>query len=167
MGRYKFQLRRGWKDDETGRDDWATYEEQEGHEKPLEGELVLEYDNGVPRLKIGDGIREFSDLPYMSVDSFILATPTTITLKGGDAWVCVGENRYVQYVTEQLKGKVTANSKVDLQPTVEQLSMFAQKDVTFNTENEGGDIRVCAVGIRPENTYANIQVMITEVGTDE
>ena len=40
MSRYIFQLRRGWKDDASGRDDWATYEAQENHTKPLEGELV-------------------------------------------------------------------------------------------------------------------------------
>ena len=90
--KYVFQLRRGWKwdsDPATGqpRDDWAKYEAKADHMKPLEGELVLEYDNGIPRLKIGDGVREFSALPYMSVDSFILPTPTTITLLGGaDHW---------------------------------------------------------------------------------
>lgn len=71
MSKHVFKLRRGWKDDATGRDDWKEYESQEDHMKPLAGELVLEYDNGVPRLKIGDGEKEFSALPYMSVDSFI------------------------------------------------------------------------------------------------
>ena len=89
--KYIFQLRRGTKIvDENGvviQDDWAEYEAQENHKKPLAGELVLEYDNGIPRLKIGDGINEFSALPYMSVDSFILPKPTTITLYGGaDYW---------------------------------------------------------------------------------
>lgn len=88
MPKYLFQLRRGWKDDATGRDDWASYEAQTGHIKPLEGELVLEYDNGIPRLKIGDGIREFSALPYMSVDSFILPTKATITITP-DNWMRV------------------------------------------------------------------------------
>jgi hypothetical protein len=38
------------------------YEKDPDHIKPLESELVLEYDNGVPRLKFGDGIHEFSKL---------------------------------------------------------------------------------------------------------
>ena len=42
MAKYIFQLRRGWKDDATGRNDWAAYEALENHIKPLEGELVLE-----------------------------------------------------------------------------------------------------------------------------
>ena len=35
MAKYIFQLRRGWKDTATGRDDWANYEAQESHVKPL------------------------------------------------------------------------------------------------------------------------------------
>ena len=162
---YVCQLRRGVKDDAVGRDDWAEYEARETHIKPLAGELVLEYDNGVPRLKIGDGVREFSALPYMSVDSFILPTPTTITLRGGDAWVQVPDfkDRYTQDITEQLSGKITVNSKIDLQPTPEQLYLFQSKDVTFTTVNEDGNVRVCAIGVRPENDYEGIQVTITEV----
>ena len=170
MARYIQQLRRGWKwdsDPDTGlpRDDWKDYEEQADHQKPLEGELVLEYDNGVPRLKIGDGKRKFSELPYMSVDSFITPTPTTITLYGGDAWQPVDgfERRYIQDITEQLVGKVTINSKIDLQPTPEQLYNFQTKDVIFTTVNEDGNVRVCAIGERPMNDYENIQITITEV----
>lgn len=161
--RYLMQLRRGWKDDT--RDDWAAYEAKEDHIKPLEGELVLEYDHGIPRLKIGDGVSEFSQLPYMSIDSFIAPTPTTITLYGGDAWVDVEgyDRRYTQDITEQLAGKVTVNSKIDLQPTPEQLLAFQAKDVTFTTVNEDGNVRVCAIGERPLNDYEGIQVTITEV----
>ena len=164
MARYIQQLRRGWKIDSENRDDWATYEQQPDHIKPLEGELVLEYDNGIPRLKIGDGVREFSELPYMGIDSFIAPTPTTITLYG-NAWQPVDgfEGRYTQDITDQLVGKVTVNSKVDMQPTPEQLCAFQTKDVTFTTVNEDGQIRVCAIGQRPMNDYENIQVTITEV----
>lgn len=162
MSQYLFQLRRGWKDDTTGRNDWAEYEAQEDHMRPMEGELVLEYDNGIPRLKIGDGIREFSALPYMSVDSFILATPTTITLEGGDAWVYVDENRYAQDITDQFQGKITVNSKIDLQPTPEQLAIFHNKDLAFVTENEDGVVTVYVIGQKPESSYT-MQTTVTEV----
>ena len=166
--KYIFQLRRGWKDDTTGRDDWAAYEDKEGHIKPLEGELVLEYDNGIPRLKIGDGIKEFSELPYMSIDSFVVPTPTKITLYGGDAWKPVEgfDRRYTQDITNQLAGKITVNSKIDMQPTPEQLYSFQEKDVTFTTVNSDGKVRVCAIGIKPEEDYENIQVTIMEVATN-
>lgn len=173
MARYIQQLRRGWKvidaEGNVTRDDWAAYEAQENHILPLEGELVLEYDNGIPRLKIGDGVSEFSQLPYMSIDSFIAPTPTTITLYGGDAWQSVEgfERRYTQDITAQLAGKVTVNSKVDMQPTPEQLYNFQTKDVTFTTVNEDGNIRVCAIGEKPANDYEGIQVTITEVAFNE
>lgn len=176
MAKYIFQLRRGWKwdsDPDTGlpRDDWATYDEKPDGERidPLAGELVVEYDNGTPRLKIGDGEHKFGELPYMSVDSFILPTPTTINLYGGASnWESVPgfADRYTQDITDQLIGKITENSKIDLQPTPEQLSAFHSKDVAFTTVNEDGNVRVCAIGVRPENDYINIQVTITEVVID-
>ena len=162
MSRYIFQLRRGWKDDASGRDDWATYEAQENHTKPLEGELVLEYDNGVPRLKIGDGVREFSQLPYMSIDSFVMPTPASITLHA-NKWVKATDNRWYQVVTVT-NSTVTSRSKVDLQPNSEQLAVFHEKDLAFVTENEDGVVSVYCVGQVPENDYT-IQATITEVAS--
>ena len=186
MSKHIFQLRRGTRYvDENGitllkedgtpvRDDWTAYTAQENHRNPFEGELVLEYEYNpttgkkTPRLKIGDGVSEFADLEYMSVDSFILPTPTYITLEGGNAWIPVSgvENRYTQDITEQLVGKITINSKVDLQPTPEQLYVFREKDLTFTTINEGGNVRVCLVGQKPANDYT-LQATVTEVVINE
>lgn len=163
MARYIFQLRKGWKDDVTGRNDWVTYETQEDHIKPLEGELVLEYDNGIPRLKIGDGEHEFSQLPYMSVDSFILPKPASVTIYA-DKWSQAKDNRYYQIVTVN-NATITANSKVDLQPNSEQLAIFYEKDLAFVTENENGIISVFCVGQIPQHDYT-IQATITEVVID-
>jgi hypothetical protein len=159
MAKFIVQLRRGTKEQ------WKEYEKSKPTESmPLAGELVVEYDGGIPRLKIGDGIRPYSQLPYMSVDSFITPTPTTITLYK-DKWDVVDgfERRYTQDITEQLAGKITENSKVDLQPTPEQLYSFQVKDVTFTTVNEDGVVWVCAIGEKPLNDYEDIQVTITEV----
>lgn len=162
--KYVFQLRRGWKTTDANgaitRDDWAEYEAQENHMKPLEGELVLEYDNGVPRLKIGNGIDEFSALPYMSVDSFILPTPSSVTLHA-DKWQQADDKRYYQVVTVD-NAVITPNSKVDLQPNSEQLTIFHEKDLAFVTENEDGVVSVYCVGQVPTNDYT-IQATITEV----
>ena len=139
---------------------------------PQSGELVLEYDNGIPRLKIGDGVTDCSALPYMSIDSFVLPTPTTINLYHED-WQEVKdeegkiiEGRHTQDITGQLKGKITENSKIDLQPTPEQLYAFYEKDVAFTTVNEGGTVRVCAIGTKPTKDYTDIQVTIMEVAMD-
>ena len=69
------------------------------------------------------------------------------------------ENLYAQIVT--IDG-VTENSQVDLTPSVEQLVIFYEKDLTFVTENEGGIVTVYAIGQKPTNDYT-IQVTITEV----
>lgn len=76
-----------------------------------------------------------------------------------DSWVERGDNLYSQRVV--IDG-VTENSQVDLTPSVEQLVVFYQKDLTFVTENDGGDVTVYAVGQKPANDYT-IQVTITEV----
>ena len=57
---------------------------------------------------------------------------------------------------------VTEFSKVDLQPSVEQLELFHDKDLAFSTENDGGVITVFAVGDKPTRDYT-IQATITEV----
>lgn len=57
---------------------------------------------------------------------------------------------------------VTANSQVDLTPSVEQLVSFYEKDISFVTENDGGVVTVYVIGQKPTNDYT-IQVTITEV----
>lgn len=57
---------------------------------------------------------------------------------------------------------VTENSQVDLTPSIEQLTIFYEKDLGFVTENEDGIVTVYAIGQKPENDYT-IQVTITEV----
>jgi hypothetical protein len=60
---------------------------------------------------------------------------------------------------------VTATSKVDLTPSVEQLDIFHEKDIAFTTENDGGVVTVFAVGDRPTNNYT-IQAIVTEVAVE-
>ena len=57
---------------------------------------------------------------------------------------------------------VTANSQVDLTPSVDQLVSFYEKDLTLVAENENGVVTVYAIGQKPQNNYT-IQVTITEV----
>ena len=66
---------------------------------------------------------------------------------------------YSQVVT--LSG-TTENSKIDLNPTVEQLSIFHNKDLAFVVENNKGTITVYCIGQKPTNDYT-MQVTITEV----
>lgn len=61
---------------------------------------------------------------------------------------------------------VTSHSKIDLQPSTEQLTIFHQKDLAFVTENENGVITVYCIGQKPTNDYT-IQITITEVVVNE
>lgn len=163
--KYIVQPRRGRKetsDDGTvTRDDWAKYTAEHPEEAiPLEGELVIEYDNGIPRLKIGDGVHTFAELEYMSVDSFILPKPASVTIYP-DQWVQVADNKWCQIVTVD-NAVITPNSKVDLQPSPEQLCIFHNKDLAFVAENDNGTISVYCVGQVPANEYT-LQATITEV----
>ena len=60
---------------------------------------------------------------------------------------------------------VTANSKIDLQPSVEQLEIFYNKDIAFTTENNDGVVTVFVIGDKPTNDYT-IQATIMEVNTN-
>lgn len=163
--KYICKLRRGRKETDANgniiRDDWAKYTAEKPDKAiPQEGELVLEYDNGIPRLKIGDGVHTFAELPYMSVDSFILPTPASVTLYA-NKWEQASDNRYYQ-VVEVHNATVTPNSKIDLQPSSEQLNVFHTKDLAFVAENEDGVVSVFCVGQVPTNDYT-IQITLTEV----
>lgn len=57
---------------------------------------------------------------------------------------------------------VTENSKIDLNPTVEQLSIFHNKDISFVIGNKNGVTTAYCIGQKPTNDYT-MQVTITEV----
>lgn len=75
-----------------------------------------------------------------------------------NGWIGTG-NLFSQVVT--ISG-VTAHTQVDLTPSVEQLVIFYEKDLTFVTENENGVVTVYVIGQKPQNDYT-IQVTLTEV----
>lgn len=75
-----------------------------------------------------------------------------------DAWVGE-ENAYCQVVEV---ADVTIHTKVDLQPTSEQLAEFHHKVLGFVTENDGGVVTVYAIGDKPSGDYS-IQATLTEV----
>lgn len=82
-----------------------------------------------------------------------------ITLLAIDWMVDTELNTYKQVVT--IAG-TTEFSKVDLQPSAEQLVIFHERDVNFTTVNEDGQIVVYAVGDKPQSDYT-IQATVTEV----
>ncbi len=85
----------------------------------------------------------------------------TITLYASK-WVSDSDKQYSQVVAI---ADVTSHSKIDLQPTPEQLVIFHEKDASFVTENDDGVVTVYCIGQKPTNDYT-IQAIITEVNLD-
>lgn len=84
--------------------------------------------------------------------------PTDSVTLLASAWKGEGEV-YSQVV--EIPG-VTANTKVDLQPTSEQLAEFLHKVLGFVAENDGGVVTVFSIGERPMGDHT-IQITKTEV----
>ena len=70
-----------------------------------------------------------------------------------------GNNLYSQVVPIPF---VTENSQVNLTPSLEQMRIFYEKDVSFVTENDGGVVTIYAIGQKPMNDYT-IAANIVEV----
>lgn len=80
------------------------------------------------------------------VDSQIKISSVTLY---ADQWV--GETSpYSQRV--EISG-ATINSKINLNPTIEQLNIFYNKDISFVVENDDGNITVYCIGQKPTNDY--------------
>ena len=92
--------------------------------------------------------------------SYATTRLTSVTLNAS-AWISEEDLLHSQVVA--IDG-VTEHSKVDLQPSVEQLAIFHEKDIAFVAENDGGNVTVFAIGDKPTNDYT-IQATITEVTT--
>ena len=74
-------------------------------------------------------------------------------------WIQDGDIQFHQVVDID---DITQYSKVDLQPTTEQIVIFHEKDITFVTENKNGIVTVYCIGQMPILDYT-IQATITEV----
>ncbi|MEE1301334.1 MAG: hypothetical protein UHD64_01015 [Bacteroidales bacterium] len=79
-----------------------------------------------------------------------------------DKWIG-DESPYYQILIDD---DITSSSKVDLQPSPEQLCIFHDKDLAFTTGNEEGTVKIYSIGDKPTNDYV-IQATITEVALDE
>lgn len=87
-------------------------------------------------------------------------TANTVTLKAAD-WL--GDTSpYSQVVAVD---GVTSRTKVDLQPTMDQVNTLYSQSVGFFTVNEGGVVQAKAVGNKPTEDFT-IQITMTEVEGD-
>lgn len=115
-------------------------------------DTVIECEYNRDSNKVVKGLYDF-----IVQETFVNTRISSVSLRA-DAWE--GEaSPYSQVVS--LTG-ITENSMVDLTPSVEQLTVFHNKDLAFVTENVGGVVTVYAIGQKPANNYT-IPVAITEV----
>lgn len=108
--------------------------------------------------------QEWLDSLYLKATEALLGglkpKMTTVTLLA-EKWV--GEaSPYTQVIS--IEG-ITKNSKIDLNPSNEQLSIFHNKDIAFVVGNKNGVITVYCIGQKPANDYT-MQATITEVVKD-
>lgn len=87
----------------------------------------------------------------------LLPRLATVTLPAS-AWTG-SANPYSQVVT--VSG-VTANSKIDLQPTAQQIVDLQDQEIAITAENNGGTVTFYAIGGKPTSSYT-MQVLLTEV----
>ena len=99
------------------------------------------------------------EIRQAAYQAYLLTVPriVNITLLAS-AWEG-DEDPYTQVVS--IEG-VTENTKVDLQPSADQLAIFHDKDLAFVTENDGGVVTVFAIGDKPTQDYT-IQATLKEV----
>ena len=123
----------------------------------LISQMVEEYLKNNPLNERLSALQEIVDLLYAKS----LVKTVTINLLAS-AWVKDSDNQYSQGVSI---ANITPYSKVDLQPTPEQLAIFHEKDIAFVAENDEGVITIHCIGQKPTLDYS-MQATITEVETD-
>lgn len=81
----------------------------------------------------------------------------TITL-AANAWIG-NANPYSQVVSVPT---VTSSTKIDLQPTAQQIVELNNEDIALIAQNDGGNVTIYALGGKPSANYT-MQVLLTEV----
>ena len=111
-----------------------------------DGEIVVEKsDGGYTRLKVGDGTKRFSELPYMNMPGYALVTKKIIIELLSSNWE--GNSSPYSQVVEI--ADITENSKIDIQLTPEQLTWLQDEEISLTTKNENKNVTVYAIGYKP------------------
>lgn len=91
----------------------------------------------------------------------VAPSPASVSIYANE-WEQDDEEPRWHQVVEVANATITSRSKVDLQPSAEQLTVFYEKSLAFVTENDNGVVTVYCIGQKPENDYT-IQVTVSEV----
>lgn len=131
-----------------------------------DGEIVVEKSNdGYTRLKVGDGTKKFSELPYMNIPGYALVTKKISIELPAANW----EGTSSPYSQTVEITDITENSKIDLQVTPEQLTWLQDEEISLVAKNENGlSVVIYAIGEKPtidfteQSDLGAIQVTISE-----
>lgn len=91
----------------------------------------------------------------------VAPSPASITLYA-DRWEQNEDGTMWYQEVAVANATITEYSKIDLQLSAEQITVFYEKDLAFVTENEGGVVTVYCIGRVPENDYV-LQATVSEV----
>ena len=130
-----------------------------------DGEIVVERsDDGYTRLKVGDGTKRFSELPYMNMPGYALVTKKISIELPSTNW----EGSSSPYSQTVEIADITENSKIDIQLTPEQLTWLQDEEISLTTKNENKNVTVYAIGYKPsvdftvQSDLGAIQATISE-----
>lgn len=139
-------------------------------ETPLTEDEIEQYralKMNYPNTTIQNDENAYMDVEYvvdtkLYINSIVGTPPSTISYINLPAskWQDAEEDD-LYYQVVSISG-VTENSKIDINPSVEQLAIFHKKDIAFVTENEDGVVTVYCIGQKPLLDYS-MQITITEV----
>ncbi len=105
--------------------------------------------------------KKFVEEKILELANKVAPSPASVTLYA-DRWQLDSDDgRWCQVVTVA-NATITPYSKVDLQLSAEQMTIFHEKHLAFVAENDGGIVTVYCVGQVPANDYV-IQATISEV----
>lgn len=131
-----------------------------------DGEIVVEKsEDGYTRLKVGDGTKKFSELPYMNMPGYALVTKKISIELPAANWD--GTSSPYSQIVEI--ADITENSKIDLQVTPEQLTWLQDQEISLIAKNENGlSVVIYAIGEKPtidftvQSDFGAIQATISE-----
>lgn len=146
---------------------------------PKQGEIIV-YDiddtHSCERMKIGDGVQNVNNLPFY--DDGINDKLTTLSDSVADLIALLNNAHKLTSVTMLSSGwqegdsglysqvvacnGVSANSKLDLQPTPVQIVELQDTEISLMATNTDGVVTIYAIGNKPIVDYT-MDILITEV----
>ena len=109
----------------------------------------------------GETVEYATKAELLELANKVAPSPASITLYA-DRWKQGNEGNMWYQVVVVANATITEFSKIDLQPSPEQLCVFYEKDLAFVTENEDGVVTVYCIGQKPTGDYT-IQATVMEV----